>query len=114
MHHLHLLAYYGEKEKEGISTMFGSTFFSQYFFAVEAGLVIGTFLGGGSLILSNSRLLKHISRQVWGQHVPISFARSMMVSLVLSNILLTIGTLAFFGLLARNVSETGMILALEY
>ncbi len=103
------VSYYGEIEKEGISTMFGVTVFSQYYFAVMAGLVIGTFLGGGSIILSNSRLLKHVSRQVWGQHVPRSFARSMMVSLVLSSILLTIGALALIGLLARNVSVTGMI-----
>lgn len=90
--------------------MFAVTFFSQYYFAVMAGLVIGTFLGGGSLILSHSRRLKHISRQVWGQHVPRYFASSMMASLVLSNILLTIGALAFIGLLAGNVSVTGMIL----
>src|SRR5229473_8372372 len=89
--------------------MFGVTFFSQYYFSVMAGLVIGTFLGGGSIILSNSRLLKHVSRQVWGQHVPRSFARSMIVSLVLSSILLTIGALALIGLLARNVYVTGMI-----
>ena len=91
--------------------MFGITFFSQYFFALLAGLLIGTSIGGGSTLLYFSRRFKPVFRQVWGQHVPRSIARSMTVSLVLSSILLTFGVLAFFGLLARNVSVTGMILS---
>jgi hypothetical protein len=110
MHNLHLLAYYGEIEKGGISTMLGVTFFSQYLFAVMAGLIIGMSIGGGSLNLSTSRRLKPIFQQAWGQHVPRYIARSMAVARCLSSVVLAFGVLAFFALLAGNVSVTGMIL----
>src|SRR5258708_22908009 len=113
MHNLHLLAYYGEIEKEVVFTMLLESFFQSSFSILEAlifGILIGMFLGGGGSNLYSSLRFKRVHYHKLGEHTQRALARPMKVTLFSSIVPLTLGVLGFVGLVVASVSVTGMIL----
>ena len=77
---------------------------------LPVGFMVGTLLGGGSMRLYFAHRLKRILQRALGRRVPRLVARSQTVSLYVDSILLVMGVLLFFGLLAGNVYFTGTVL----